>query len=353
METGQNSQIKFTNKIKTPFTWVENDLIRSKSLSAEEIGLYVILRSFGDNIYPSVDYLANLAKMGRKKVYAVLKQLINAKLLIRKQTKKGKVFSNTEYRILSFTDDYEEIYKEFIGEEPLNPQTLDNSQSRLCGHLRHTQIRHALNDTLIRIIDKKELLKEKKHTRSNSNLHISPKSRQNTKGVCENSESKKENKTHTPLSPLVAEIKKLDLFKNEDEKVINNLAKQYPDCLTAAKYLNYQNKKGLVEAKKPLAYLITTLKNMLYDDVDELEKKEREKHKIESASIEQKIKDNAQDDLIDQQVTEYLKTLPEQKYLEEINKIKLKYYKNLSAEIQEGMAVLKFKAILRQKIRAG
>ena len=141
-----SEQIKFENKIKAPFTWVENNIIRSKSLGAEEIGLYVILRSFGENIYPSVDYLAALTKMKKKKLYACLKTLINAKLLIRKQTKKGKVFSNIEYRILSFTDDYEEAYKEFTGKELEKPQTPVNTQSLSCGVLRHAQIRHAVNN---------------------------------------------------------------------------------------------------------------------------------------------------------------------------------------------------------------
>ncbi|MCL4321997.1 MAG: hypothetical protein M1478_04530 [Deltaproteobacteria bacterium] len=240
METAQNSQIKFTNKIKTPFTWVENDLIRSKSLSAEELGLYIILRSFGENIYPSVDYLVDLTKIGKKKLYFDLNQLIAAKLLLRKQTKKGKVFSSVEYRILSLNDNYEEIYKEFIGEEPLNPQTLDNSQSRSCGHLRHAQIRHALNDhhNKNNVKDKEESLKEKEpHT-------------QKEEVVCEDEISK---------------IKKTKIFQNSDPGQIRNLIKNNgKKAVIAAEYIEKAFSGQTI--RNPVGLLIRTLERGSYSE---------------------------------------------------------------------------------------
>lgn len=148
-------KITFENKIATPFTWVENDFLRSKSLSLEAIGLYMILRSFGGTSYPSVNYLCSLGKTGRDRLWRIMNELIENKLLLRKQEHRtGGKFSKTIYRIISLNDNYEEIYKEFIGEEHRNLQTLDNSQSQPCTE----------NPTLIRIIDKKESFKEKNHT---------------------------------------------------------------------------------------------------------------------------------------------------------------------------------------------
>ena len=228
-------KIRFTNKIKTPFTWVENDIIRSKSLSAEEIGLYVILRSFGESIYPSVDYLVDLSRMGKKKLYACLKQLINAKLLIRKQTKNGKIFSNVEYRILSFTDDYEEIYKEFIGEGLEKPQITVNTQSRSCGHLRHAQIRHALNDHT-HIIEEKELFKEKEpHTKKE-------------KAVCEDK---------------IKKIKSTKTFQSSDTGLIENIVKKKgKEAVIAAEYLDKAFSGQAV--RNPAGLLISTLQKGLY-----------------------------------------------------------------------------------------
>ena len=148
-------KITFENKIATPFTWVENDFLRSKSLSLEAIGLYMILRSFGGTSYPSVNYLCSLGKTGRDRLWRIMNELIENKLLLRKQEHRtGGKFSKTIYRIISLNDNYEEIYKEFIGEEHRNLQTLDNSQSQPCTE----------NPTLIRIIDKKESFKEKNRT---------------------------------------------------------------------------------------------------------------------------------------------------------------------------------------------
>jgi hypothetical protein len=237
-------KIKFTNKIKTPFTWVENDLIRSKSLSAEEIGLYVILRSFGEYIYPSADYLSDLARMGKKKLYKTIKALINAKLLIRKQTKKSnnKVFSNIEYIILSPNDNYEEIYKKFTGKEPKNLQTLDDSQSEPCGHLRHALTRHALNDRYNKNnrIDKEESLYEKEsHTKEKK------------KGVCENE---------------IQKIQKLKTFQNSETGLIKNLInKNGKEAIIAAEYIEKVFSGRAV--RNPPGLLISTLKRGTYSEL--------------------------------------------------------------------------------------
>ena len=154
-------KITFENKIATPFTWVENDLIRSKSLSLEAIGLYLILRSFGGTSYPSVNYLCSLGKTGRDRLWRIMNELIENKLPLRKQEHRtGGKFSKTIYRIISLNDNYEEIYKEFMGEEHKNLQTLDNSQSQ-----PRTENPCTANPTLIRIIDKEESFKKESHTK--------------------------------------------------------------------------------------------------------------------------------------------------------------------------------------------
>ena len=240
----QTKQITFTSKIKVPFTWVENDLIRSKSLSAEEIGLYVILRSFGEYIYPSADYLSDLARMGKKKLYKTIKALINAKLLIRKQTKKSnnKVFSNIEYIILSSNDNYEEIYKEFTGEEPKALQTLDNSQSEPCGHLRHALTRHALNDHYNKNnrIDKEESLYEKEsHTKE--------------EGVCEDE---------------IEKIKKTKTFQNFDTAIIHNIIeKNGKETVIAAEYIEKTFSGQAQAVRNPIGLLISTLKRGTYSEL--------------------------------------------------------------------------------------
>ena len=234
-------EIKFTNKIKTPFTWVENEIVRSKSLSAEEIGLYVILRSFGESIYPSVDYLANLTRMKKKKLYACLKTLINSKLLIRKQTKKGKVFSNVEYRILSFADNYEEIYKEFVEKEPKKkPQTPVNAVSRERGVLRHAQIRHALKRHTLYIEEKESLNEKESHTKE-----------EDEKAVCENE---------------IEKIKKTKTFQNSDTAIIEKIIKKNgKETVIAAEYIEKVFSGQAV--RNPPGLLISTLKRGTYSEL--------------------------------------------------------------------------------------
>ena len=223
-------KITFENKIATPFTWVENDLLRSKSLSLEAIGLYMILRSFGGTSYPSVNYLCSLGKTGRDRLWRVMNELIENKLLLRKQEHRtGGKFSKTIYRIISLNDNYEEIYKEFIGEEHKNLQTLDKSQSQPCTENPCTVLPCTENPTLIRIIDKEESFKEKKsHTKEVA--------------VCEG-EIEKE----------IKRIKALKTFKNLKDRFLKLLIAEYgKEVLTAAEYLedayrdiNVYNPEGL------------------------------------------------------------------------------------------------------------
>ncbi len=238
-------KITFENKITTPFTWVENDLIRSKSLSLEAIGLYLILRSFGGTSYPSVNYLCSLGKTGRDRLWRIMNELIENKLLLRKQEHRtGGKFSKTIYRIISLNDNYEEIYKEFIGEELKNLQTLDNSQSQPCTEKPCTVLPCTENPTLIRIIDKEESFKEKKsHTKEEA--------------VCE-AETKKE----------IEKIKALKTFKNLKDKFLEMRVTKYgKEVLLAAQYL--ENAYRDIKVYNPEGLLIRTLKDKSYFEIQE------------------------------------------------------------------------------------
>jgi hypothetical protein len=240
-------KITFENKIATPFTWVENDLLRSKSLSLEAIGLYMILRSFGGTSYPSVDYLCSLGKTGRDRLWRVMNELIAARLLLRKQEHRtGGKFSKTIYRIISLNDNYEEIYKEFIGEELEKPQTLDNDQSQPCTEKPCTVLPCTENPTLIRIIDKEESFKEKK-----------PHTQKEEEGVCENE-----------IKKLIGKIKEIKLYKNSEIEVLKSLITQYgEEVLKAAAYIEDINKK--ITVRNPEGLLIATLRNKLYSEIQE------------------------------------------------------------------------------------
>jgi hypothetical protein len=234
-----SEQIKFENKIKAPFTWVENNVIRSKSLSAEEIGLYLILRSFGEKIYPSIDYLVDLTKIKKKKLYACLKTLIKAKLLIRKQTKKGKEFANVEYRILSINDDYEKIYKEFTGEDLKNPQTFDNTKSYSVASGGTLKLGMPKNDHTQLKKKKNKKIKEEPHTQK----------KEEEKDVCE-----------------IEKIKKTKTFQNIEPKIIENLLqKNGKKAVIAAEYIEKTFAGQAI--RNPAGLLIATLKSGLYSEL--------------------------------------------------------------------------------------
>ena len=247
----QEEKITFENKITAPFTWVENELLRSKSLSLEAIGLYMILRSFGGTSYPSIEYLCSLGKVGRDKLHRIINELIETKLLLKKQKRQNGFFSKTIYRILSVSDDYKIIYKEFTGEEPENPQTLENTKSYPCPEnpstdYPSTDYPSTVNPLLIRIIDKEESFKEKE-----------PHTKKEEEGVCEN-EVKKQ----------IEKIKEIKLYKNSEIKVLKSLITQYgEEVLKAAAYIEEINKK--ITVRNPEGLLIATLRNKLYSEIQE------------------------------------------------------------------------------------
>ena len=242
-------KITFENKILTPFTWVENELLRSKSLSLEAIGLYMILRSFGGTSYPSIEYLCSLGKVGRDKLHRIINELIETKLLLKKQKRQNGFFSRTIYRILSVSDDYKIIYKEFIGEETENPQTLENTKSYPCPENPSTDNPSTVNPLLSRIIYKEESLKEKPHTQKEE------------EDVCENA-----------IEKQVEKIKEIKLYKNSESGILKKLVTQYGEkVFKAAVYIENVNKK--ITVRNPEGLLITTLRNKLYSDVITEEKK--------------------------------------------------------------------------------
>jgi hypothetical protein len=320
-------KIIFENKIAAPFTWVENDLIRSKSLSLEAMGLYLMLRSFGGISYPSIQYLCSLGKVGRDKLYRVMNELIEGKLLLKKQEHKiaGK-FSKTLYRILSLNDNYKEIYKEFIGEEPLNQQSIDNTQSQPCPEKPYTVKPYTVNPQLIRIIDKKN---------QNTIIHTQHISTNNLKTVCEENN---ENNTRTPFS-----LKDIELFKNEEEPVLNMIEKQYKDAVLAGNYLNHQSKQGKINVKKPVALLINTLKEGLYTDVSKLIQENNQKQLIEKRKEIAEIKEREKEEEAEKLVDEYIAKMPED---EKINRIKKIIIENNYKDDDLGniFAMLKLKA---------
>lgn len=297
-------KIIFENKIAAPFTWVENDLIRSKSLSLEAMGLYLMLRSFGGISYPSIQYLCSLGKVGRDKLYRVMNELIEAKLLLKKQEHKtaGK-FSKTLYRILSLNDNYEEIYKEFIGEEPLNQQSIDNTESQPCPEKPYTVKPYTVNPQLIRIIDKKN---------QNTIIHTQ---RISTNPILKNvCEENNKNNTHTPS------LKVLELFKNEDENVLFKIEKQHKDAAIAGKYLDYQVKKGKIVVKNPCGLLIKTLKDGLYSDMDEIILEEKQKIANENQKIIAEIKEREKEEEAEKLTDEYIAKMLEDEKIDRIKK---------------------------------
>lgn len=147
-----NDKIYIENKISTPFTWIENNLIRSKKITYDALGLYLTLRSFGHGIaYPSVATLCSWGKCGKDKLYRILAELIKSKLIIRRQKQKENgLFSRVEYRILSPSEDYFQAFSEFT-----NQQNLDNRQSQPYREKPHTVKPDTENPPLIRTINNK------------------------------------------------------------------------------------------------------------------------------------------------------------------------------------------------------
>jgi len=146
-----DEKVSIHNEIKTPFTWVENDLIRSKKLSYEAMGLYLTFRSFGHGIaWAGINYLSDMGNCGKDKLYRIIDELQAAKLIIRRQIKKENgLFSRVEYRVLSPNDDYLSAVAEFT-----NQQSIGNTQSQPYREKPDTVKPDTENPPLIRITTK-------------------------------------------------------------------------------------------------------------------------------------------------------------------------------------------------------
>jgi hypothetical protein len=87
------------------------DLVKSKGLSLEEVGLYVVLRAISDNslILYNITDLAKLGNCGTDKINGLINKLIDKKLLIKfRQTQRIYFF-----KVLMLGEDYEAAKKEF------------------------------------------------------------------------------------------------------------------------------------------------------------------------------------------------------------------------------------------------
>lgn len=88
------------------------DLIKSKGLSLEEVGLYVMLCGISDKslILYNITDLAKLGNCGIKKINGLINKLIKKKLLIKfRQTQRIYFF-----KVLMLGEDYEAAKKEFL-----------------------------------------------------------------------------------------------------------------------------------------------------------------------------------------------------------------------------------------------
>ena len=117
----EKEKITIENRITQPFTWVENELIRSRKLTYEALGLYITLRSYGPGTaYPSITHLCNLGGAGRNKIYRILNNLEAAKLIIRRRRRGNNGLylpHGIEYRILSPRDNYNQTFADFTGRQ--------------------------------------------------------------------------------------------------------------------------------------------------------------------------------------------------------------------------------------------
>jgi hypothetical protein len=248
MKMNNEKKVAFHNRIKDPFTIVDNRLARLKSLSYEAKGLYLTLKTFGGIIYPSIKYLTDLGGgIGKNRLYKILDELLENKLIIRRQIRGKKGYlGRTEYMLLALDDDFDEIYKEFTGKEPENPQTPVNTKSYPCPQNRDTDNRDTDFGTQRRIIDKEDLFNEKE-----------PHTQKEGEGVCEN-EIKKQ----------IKKIKEIKLYQNSEAEVLKNLITQYgEEVLKAVAYIEDVNKK--ITVRNPEGLLIATLRNKLYSEIQE------------------------------------------------------------------------------------
>ena len=87
------------------------DLIKSKGLSLQEVGLYVILQAISDEslIFYNITDLAQLGNCGIDKVNGIINKLIDKKLLIKFRQTQRIYF----YKILRPDENYEAAKMEF------------------------------------------------------------------------------------------------------------------------------------------------------------------------------------------------------------------------------------------------
>ena len=99
--------MKIGEKVK-----IENDFIRSKSLSAAEIGAYYIFLSISDNsgiVFETLRELCTYGKCGKDKLNRIIDSLIKKKLLLKiRWNKKSNIF-----RVIFPDENYETVKKEF------------------------------------------------------------------------------------------------------------------------------------------------------------------------------------------------------------------------------------------------
>lgn len=238
-----DKKVAFHNRIKDPFTIVDNRLARAKSLSYEAKGLYLTLKTFGGTIYPSIKYLMGLGGgIGKNRLYKILDELIESKLIIRRQIRGKKGYmGRTEYMLLSLDDDYNGIYQEFTTfKEPENPQTPVNTKSYPCPQNRDTDNRDTDFGTQRRIIDKEDLFNEEEpHTQKEKDV------------VCENE---------------IEKIKKIKTFQNTEPATIENLIKKNgKEAVIAADYIEKTFSGQAI--RNPAGLLIKTLERGLYTEL--------------------------------------------------------------------------------------
>ena len=102
--------MKMNNAVITPeFSLV--DLIKSKGLSFEEVGLYIVLWGISDDslILYNITDLAKLGNCGTDKVNGIIKKLIDKKLVIKFRINQRSYF----YKILRPDENYENAKMEF------------------------------------------------------------------------------------------------------------------------------------------------------------------------------------------------------------------------------------------------
>ena len=90
------------------------DLLESKKLSLDELGLYVMLRAISDKslILHNITDLAKLGNCGTDKIRALINKLIEKKLLVEFRKSQRIYF----FKVLQPSENYETVKMEFLGQ---------------------------------------------------------------------------------------------------------------------------------------------------------------------------------------------------------------------------------------------